>query len=182
MFCSFHSKHFFPVRRRQEVPSSYPRHLHHTRSYGLRWEHRDPDRQWAAGFQQVCPHNRATSFTVCNRDRERWVNLIDDYKESGSASLLFSLQMLSCCRCYFVQFEVDVCLCCFRMNSSPSSGSVSPFSLTQDKCPQSHNQLSNNVSLCTFTSLIIGAYVPLIWWESLKWLDFENCFLNLPNL
>ncbi|KAK5867593.1 hypothetical protein PBY51_012067 [Eleginops maclovinus] len=30
-----------------------------------------------------------------------------------------------------------------RMNSSPSSGSVSPFSLSQDKCP--HNQISNNV-------------------------------------
>ncbi|KAG8012548.1 Aryl hydrocarbon receptor nuclear translocator-like protein 2, partial [Nibea albiflora] len=32
-----------------------------------------------------------------------------------------------------------------RMNSSPSSGSVSPFSLPQDKCQQTHNQFSNNV-------------------------------------
>ncbi|XP_059190575.1 aryl hydrocarbon receptor nuclear translocator-like protein 2 isoform X4 [Centropristis striata] len=32
-----------------------------------------------------------------------------------------------------------------RMNSSPSSGSVSPFSLPQDKCPQTHNQIGNNV-------------------------------------
>uniref|UniRef100_H2T481 Basic helix-loop-helix ARNT like 2 n=1 Tax=Takifugu rubripes TaxID=31033 RepID=H2T481_TAKRU len=32
-----------------------------------------------------------------------------------------------------------------RMNSSPSSGSVSPFSLPQEKCQQSHNQASNNV-------------------------------------
>ncbi|XP_045892591.1 aryl hydrocarbon receptor nuclear translocator-like protein 2 isoform X6 [Micropterus dolomieu] len=32
-----------------------------------------------------------------------------------------------------------------RMNSSPSSGNVSPFSLPQDKCPQTHNQISNNV-------------------------------------
>ncbi|XP_060891026.1 aryl hydrocarbon receptor nuclear translocator-like protein 2 isoform X1 [Labrus mixtus] len=32
-----------------------------------------------------------------------------------------------------------------RMNSSPSSGNVSPFSLSSDKCPQSHNQTSNNV-------------------------------------
>ncbi|XP_020515861.1 aryl hydrocarbon receptor nuclear translocator-like protein 2 isoform X2 [Labrus bergylta] len=32
-----------------------------------------------------------------------------------------------------------------RMNSSPSSGNVSPFSLSSDKCPQSHNQNSNNV-------------------------------------
>uniref|UniRef100_A0A665XBV2 Aryl hydrocarbon receptor nuclear translocator-like protein 1 n=1 Tax=Echeneis naucrates TaxID=173247 RepID=A0A665XBV2_ECHNA len=32
-----------------------------------------------------------------------------------------------------------------RMNSSPSSGNVSPFSLPQDKSPQSHNQISNNV-------------------------------------
>ncbi|XP_031723629.1 aryl hydrocarbon receptor nuclear translocator-like protein 2 [Anarrhichthys ocellatus] len=32
-----------------------------------------------------------------------------------------------------------------RMNSSPSSGSVSPFSLPRDKCPQTHNQISNNV-------------------------------------
>ncbi|XP_076588806.1 aryl hydrocarbon receptor nuclear translocator-like protein 2 isoform X2 [Chaetodon auriga] len=32
-----------------------------------------------------------------------------------------------------------------RMNSSPSSGSVSPFSLPQDKCQQTHSQISNNV-------------------------------------
>ncbi|XP_029290288.1 aryl hydrocarbon receptor nuclear translocator-like protein 2 isoform X2 [Cottoperca gobio] len=32
-----------------------------------------------------------------------------------------------------------------RMNSSPSSGSVSPFTLSQDKCPQMHNQISNSV-------------------------------------
>ncbi|XP_068168807.1 aryl hydrocarbon receptor nuclear translocator-like protein 2 isoform X2 [Antennarius striatus] len=32
-----------------------------------------------------------------------------------------------------------------RMNSSPSSGSVSPFSLPQDKSQQAHNQSSNNV-------------------------------------
>ncbi|XP_067358092.1 aryl hydrocarbon receptor nuclear translocator-like protein 2 isoform X5 [Channa argus] len=32
-----------------------------------------------------------------------------------------------------------------RMNSSPSSGNVSPFSLPQDKSPQTHNQISNNV-------------------------------------
>ncbi|XP_062276209.1 aryl hydrocarbon receptor nuclear translocator-like protein 2 isoform X4 [Scomber scombrus] len=32
-----------------------------------------------------------------------------------------------------------------RMNSSPSSGNVSPFSLPQDKSPQTHNQVSNNV-------------------------------------
>uniref|UniRef100_A0A8C2Z7Q1 Basic helix-loop-helix ARNT like 2 n=1 Tax=Cyclopterus lumpus TaxID=8103 RepID=A0A8C2Z7Q1_CYCLU len=32
-----------------------------------------------------------------------------------------------------------------RMNSSPSSGSVSPFSLPPDKCPQTPNQISNNV-------------------------------------
>ncbi|XP_068458815.1 aryl hydrocarbon receptor nuclear translocator-like protein 2 isoform X2 [Clinocottus analis] len=32
-----------------------------------------------------------------------------------------------------------------RMNSSPSSGSVSPFSLPHDKCPQTHNQISKNV-------------------------------------
>uniref|UniRef100_A0A8D3D1A2 Basic helix-loop-helix ARNT like 2 n=1 Tax=Scophthalmus maximus TaxID=52904 RepID=A0A8D3D1A2_SCOMX len=32
-----------------------------------------------------------------------------------------------------------------RMNSSPSSGNVSPFSLPQDKSPQTLNQLSNNV-------------------------------------
>uniref|UniRef100_A0A8P4KG66 Basic helix-loop-helix ARNT like 2 n=1 Tax=Dicentrarchus labrax TaxID=13489 RepID=A0A8P4KG66_DICLA len=32
-----------------------------------------------------------------------------------------------------------------RMNSSPSSGSVSPFSLPQDKCQPTHNQISNNV-------------------------------------
>ncbi|XP_078112848.1 aryl hydrocarbon receptor nuclear translocator-like protein 2 isoform X3 [Sander vitreus] len=32
-----------------------------------------------------------------------------------------------------------------RMNSSSSSGSISPFSLPQDKCPQTHNQISNNV-------------------------------------
>ncbi|XP_023151747.1 aryl hydrocarbon receptor nuclear translocator-like protein 2 [Amphiprion ocellaris] len=32
-----------------------------------------------------------------------------------------------------------------RLNSSPSSGNVSPFSLPQDKSPQTHNQLSNNV-------------------------------------
>ncbi|XP_023262457.1 aryl hydrocarbon receptor nuclear translocator-like protein 1 isoform X3 [Seriola lalandi dorsalis] len=32
-----------------------------------------------------------------------------------------------------------------RMNSSPSSGNVSPFSLPQDKSPQTHNQMSNNV-------------------------------------
>lgn len=41
----------------------------------------------------------------------------------------------------FIVFEF-VCPAC-RMNSSPSSGSVSPFSLTQDK---SHNQISNSVS------------------------------------
>lgn len=35
-----------------------------------------------------------------------------------------------------------ICPAC-RMNSSPSSGSVSPFSLTQEK---THNQISNNVS------------------------------------
>lgn len=34
----------------------------------------------------------------------------------------------------------------FRLNSSPSSGSVSPFSLTQDKCQQSHTPASNNVN------------------------------------
>ncbi|XP_053175081.1 aryl hydrocarbon receptor nuclear translocator-like protein 2 isoform X4 [Scomber japonicus] len=32
-----------------------------------------------------------------------------------------------------------------RMNSSPSSGNVSPFSLPLDKSPQTHNQVSNNV-------------------------------------
>uniref|UniRef100_A0A3Q3L6B1 Basic helix-loop-helix ARNT like 2 n=1 Tax=Mastacembelus armatus TaxID=205130 RepID=A0A3Q3L6B1_9TELE len=32
-----------------------------------------------------------------------------------------------------------------RMNSSPSSGNVSPFSLPQDKSPQTHSQVSNNV-------------------------------------
>ncbi|KAM9376589.1 aryl hydrocarbon receptor nuclear translocator-like protein 2 isoform 2-T2 [Pholidichthys leucotaenia] len=32
-----------------------------------------------------------------------------------------------------------------RANSSPSSGNVSPFSLLQDKSPQTHNQLSNSV-------------------------------------
>ncbi|XP_029908772.1 aryl hydrocarbon receptor nuclear translocator-like protein 2 isoform X3 [Myripristis murdjan] len=32
-----------------------------------------------------------------------------------------------------------------RMNSSPSSGNVSPFSLLQDKSPQAHNQASSNV-------------------------------------
>uniref|UniRef100_A0A672JG39 Aryl hydrocarbon receptor nuclear translocator-like 2 n=1 Tax=Salarias fasciatus TaxID=181472 RepID=A0A672JG39_SALFA len=32
-----------------------------------------------------------------------------------------------------------------RMNSSPSSGNVSPFSVLQDKSPQTHNQISNNV-------------------------------------
>ncbi|XP_035520832.1 aryl hydrocarbon receptor nuclear translocator-like protein 2 isoform X7 [Morone saxatilis] len=32
-----------------------------------------------------------------------------------------------------------------RMNSSPSSGSVSPFNLQQDKCQPIHNQISNNV-------------------------------------
>uniref|UniRef100_A0A3Q3X412 Uncharacterized protein n=1 Tax=Mola mola TaxID=94237 RepID=A0A3Q3X412_MOLML len=32
-----------------------------------------------------------------------------------------------------------------RMNSSPSSGSVSPFSLSQDKCQPTHNQISNSV-------------------------------------
>ncbi|KAG7521989.1 aryl hydrocarbon receptor nuclear translocator 1 isoform X2 [Solea senegalensis] len=32
-----------------------------------------------------------------------------------------------------------------RMNSSPSSGNVSPFSLPLDKSPQIHNQISNNV-------------------------------------
>ncbi|XP_054475624.1 aryl hydrocarbon receptor nuclear translocator-like protein 2 isoform X2 [Anoplopoma fimbria] len=32
-----------------------------------------------------------------------------------------------------------------RMNSSPSSGSVSPFILPRDKCPQTHNQVTNDV-------------------------------------
>ncbi|XP_028440428.1 aryl hydrocarbon receptor nuclear translocator-like protein 2 isoform X3 [Perca flavescens] len=32
-----------------------------------------------------------------------------------------------------------------RMNSSSSSGSISPFSLPQDKCPQTHNQISNSM-------------------------------------
>ncbi|XP_042267419.1 aryl hydrocarbon receptor nuclear translocator-like protein 2 isoform X4 [Thunnus thynnus] len=32
-----------------------------------------------------------------------------------------------------------------RMNSSPSSGNVSPFSLPQDKSPLTHSQVSNNV-------------------------------------
>ncbi|KAM9854226.1 aryl hydrocarbon receptor nuclear translocator-like protein 2 isoform 1-T1 [Aulostomus maculatus] len=32
-----------------------------------------------------------------------------------------------------------------RMNSSPSSGNVSPFSLPQEKSPLTHNQASNNV-------------------------------------
>ncbi|XP_016888768.1 aryl hydrocarbon receptor nuclear translocator-like protein 2 isoform X1 [Cynoglossus semilaevis] len=32
-----------------------------------------------------------------------------------------------------------------RMNSSPSSGTVSPFSLPQDKSPQTNNQTNNNV-------------------------------------
>ncbi|KAI3371449.1 hypothetical protein L3Q82_024041 [Scortum barcoo] len=32
-----------------------------------------------------------------------------------------------------------------RMNSSPSSGSVSPFSVSLDKGPQTHNQVSNTV-------------------------------------
>ncbi|XP_053283228.1 aryl hydrocarbon receptor nuclear translocator-like protein 2 [Pleuronectes platessa] len=32
-----------------------------------------------------------------------------------------------------------------RMNSSPSSGNVSPFSLQQDKSPPTHNQTSNDV-------------------------------------
>lgn len=46
------------VRRWQEVPSDCTRYLHLIRSYGLCWKHRDPDSQWAAGLQQVWPHNR----------------------------------------------------------------------------------------------------------------------------
>lgn len=46
-------------------------------------------------------------------------------------------------------FEL-ICVCdAFRMNSSPSSGSVSPFSLPPDKSQQPHNQISNSVSLNT---------------------------------
>lgn len=57
--------------------------------------------------------------------------------------------------------DVTLCnfhLCCFRMNSSPSSGSVSPFSLPQDKCQQTH-QFSNNVSLNEHVTVIMGASV-----------------------
>lgn len=54
--CCFHS--LVSVRRWQEVPSDCTRHLHLIRGYGLCWKHRDPDSQWAAGFQQVWPHNR----------------------------------------------------------------------------------------------------------------------------
>lgn len=49
----------------------------------------------------------------------------------------------------------------FRMNSSPSSGSVSPFSLSQDKCQPTHNQISNSVSLHGCLSLIMGVSVQL---------------------
>ncbi|XP_034071506.1 aryl hydrocarbon receptor nuclear translocator-like protein 2 isoform X1 [Gymnodraco acuticeps] len=42
----------------------------------------------------------------------------------------------------------------FRMNSSPSSGSGSPFSLSQDKCP--HNQISNNVPYGEATDMEIA--------------------------
>lgn len=48
-----------------------------------------------------------------------------------------------------VVVAINLSLFCFRMNSSPSSGNVSPFSLPQDKSPQTLNQLSNNVSFCT---------------------------------
>ncbi|XP_033940617.1 aryl hydrocarbon receptor nuclear translocator-like protein 2 isoform X2 [Pseudochaenichthys georgianus] len=41
-----------------------------------------------------------------------------------------------------------------RMNSSPSSGSVSPFSLSQDKCP--HNQIGNNVPYGEATDMEIA--------------------------
>ncbi|KAJ0069939.1 hypothetical protein NL108_017424, partial [Boleophthalmus pectinirostris] len=34
-----------------------------------------------------------------------------------------------------------------RINSSPSSGTVSPFSLPPDKSPQTHHQVTNNVSV-----------------------------------
>ncbi|KAM6926055.1 aryl hydrocarbon receptor nuclear translocator-like protein 2 [Lycodopsis pacificus] len=44
-----------------------------------------------------------------------------------------------------------------RMNSSPSSGSVSPFSLPRDKCPQTHNQISNNVPNGEATDIEIPA-------------------------
>ncbi|KAJ4938092.1 hypothetical protein JOQ06_002718 [Pogonophryne albipinna] len=41
-----------------------------------------------------------------------------------------------------------------RMNSSPSSGSISPFSVSQDKCP--HNQISNNVPYGEATDMEIA--------------------------
>lgn len=37
-------------------------------------------------------------------------------------------------------------ICLSRMNSSPSSGNVSPFSLLQDKSPQTHQPVSYGVS------------------------------------
>ncbi|XP_056273109.1 aryl hydrocarbon receptor nuclear translocator-like protein 2 isoform X4 [Pseudoliparis swirei] len=42
-----------------------------------------------------------------------------------------------------------------RMNSSPSSGSVSPFSLPHDKCPQTPNQTSNNMPNGEAAGLVI---------------------------
>ncbi|TNN57393.1 Aryl hydrocarbon receptor nuclear translocator-like protein 2 [Liparis tanakae] len=42
-----------------------------------------------------------------------------------------------------------------RMNSSPSSGSVSPFSLPHDKCPPTPNQTSNNVTNGEAAGLVI---------------------------
>uniref|UniRef100_A0AAQ4S8J9 Basic helix-loop-helix ARNT like 2 n=1 Tax=Gasterosteus aculeatus aculeatus TaxID=481459 RepID=A0AAQ4S8J9_GASAC len=41
-----------------------------------------------------------------------------------------------------------------RMNTSPSCCSVSPFSRPRDKCPQTHNPISNNVISCTSASLV----------------------------
>ncbi|KAA8590263.1 hypothetical protein FQN60_014197 [Etheostoma spectabile] len=41
-----------------------------------------------------------------------------------------------------------------RMNSSSSSGSISPFSLPQDKCPQTPNQISNNNSQLDLDSMV----------------------------
>lgn len=71
----------------------------------------------------------------------------------------------------FVSFPFFSFSLLLRLNSSPSSGSVSPFTLPQDKCQPSHNQASNNVNVNAHSSYsqsvkgLLRASGLGLWWR-----------------
>lgn len=65
-------------------------------------------------------------------------------------------------------------ICLFRLNSSPSSGNVSPFSLPQEKSPQTLNQFTNSVS-----SYIFFCTLKILKNKKKSFTFFKTCVISL---